>query len=113
MVQESVFYFQVKIAHRDRSALMSTLIPQALKPQIPSPTIVPSFWCVTCQMSLRSQDEQLAHSVLFPTHTIRTMKRTTCPGCGNEVPLENGRLPVHWVGYGDDPRKCTGSGKRP
>ena len=92
---------------------MSELAPQSVKPRIPSPAVLPSFWCVTCQMSLRNQDEKLAHVNLFPLHAVRTMRRTTCPGCGNEVPLESGRFPVHYVGSGGDLRKCPSSGRRP
>lgn len=89
------------------SELASSIIPQ-LRPPVAAPT----FWCVTCQMSLRNEDEHKAHSKAFPAHRIKSLTRLTCPGCGNEVPIETGRYPDHWIGYGSDLRKCRRSGER-
>jgi len=63
-------------------------------------------------MSLRSQDEQLAHKKYFPTHAVKAVNRLFCPNCGNVVPLENGYLPEHWVGGSGNSRKCSGSGRK-
>jgi hypothetical protein len=63
-------------------------------------------------MSLRNEDERLAHAKLFPTHRVKSATRIACLGCGNEVPLENGRYPDHWIGYGSDLKKCRTSGQR-
>lgn len=83
-----------------------------LRPHIPLPVVAPAFWCVTCQMSLRSQDERLAHSKLFPVHRVKQVERLVCAYCGNVVPLENGVFPEHWIGHSSDARRCSGSRKR-
>ena len=113
MVQESIFYFQTKIPRTHVYRPVSAIAPQSIRPQIPSPAVLPSFWCITCQMSLRNADEELVHVRRFPMHVIRTARRTTCPRCGNGMLLEGGRFPVHWIGYGGDLRKCLGSRMRP
>ncbi|HUK80143.1 MAG TPA: hypothetical protein VLU91_05720 [Nitrososphaerales archaeon] len=91
---------------------MSEFEALGLKPQIPTPVVVPTFWCATCQLSLRSQDEQVAHTELFPTHKVKAVERLVCPRCGNVMPLENGFFPDHWVGNSHDTRKCSGSHRR-
>ena len=77
--------------------------------RIPTPVVVPTFWCTTCQMSLRSQDERVAHLKLFPVHSVKPLERLICPSCGNVMPLENGRFPDHWVGGERSMKKCSGS----
>ena len=89
----------------DRGAL-------SLSPRIPSPVVVPTFWCTTCQMSLRSHDEQLGHKKYFPSHLVKTVGRLVCPNCGNVVPLENGYFPEHWMGSSGSPRRCNGSRRK-
>ena len=91
---------------------MSDFEVLTLRPQIPSPVVVPTFWCNTCQMSLRSQDERLAHLKLFPVHRVKQVERLICPRCGNVMPLENGFFPDHWIGRAENSRMCGGSRKR-
>ena len=83
-----------------------------LGPQIPSPVAAPTFWCSTCQMSLRSHDERLAHNKSFPSHIVKAIDRLICPSCGNVVPLENGSFPEHWIGSSGNTRRCNGSGRK-
>ena len=63
-------------------------------------------------MSLRNEDERQAHSAQFPIHRVKSVTKLTCPSCGNGVPLEEGRYPAHWVGYGSDLKKCRSSGQK-
>ena len=91
---------------------MSSSASTSVIPQLRPPVAAPTFLCVTCQMSLRNEDERLAHMSQFPLHRVKSVTRVSCPSCGNRVPLENGRYPAHWVGYGSDLRKCRSSGQR-
>ena len=91
---------------------MSSLESTSLRPQIRSPVAVPTYWCSTCQLSLRSVDERDAHVKLFPAHAVKAVTRLVCPACGNYMPLENGVFPEHWVGGSHDSRRCGGSGRR-
>ena len=91
---------------------MSEFEALLLGSRIPSPVAAPTFWCMTCQMSLRSQDERLAHAKLFPAHRLKQVERLICPSCGNVVPLEDGAFPEHWVGGSANTRRCNGSRKR-
>ena len=91
---------------------MSGLGIQSIIPRIRPPVVVPVFWCVTCQMSLRNEDERVAHLKVLPSHVVKTVRRLTCPRCGNDIPLESGRFPVHWVGSGSDLHVCRGSNGR-
>ena len=83
-----------------------------LRLRIPSPAVVPTFWCATCQMSIRSHEERLAHTKSFPSHLVKAVDRLICPSCGNVVPLENGNLPEHWIGSTGSQRRCSGSGRK-
>jgi hypothetical protein len=74
---------------------------------------VQTYWCVVCQFSLRTEEESLAHVKVFPTHRVKTVRRIFCRVCGNDMPLENGRLPAHWTGGGQDVHRCRGSGMAP
>ena len=91
---------------------MSWLGPAELRQQYRSPASPPTFWCVTCQLSLRNEGERIAHTTLFPAHLVKGVARLPCPGCGNDIPLENGRYSEHWIGDGADAHQCRGSGKR-
>ena len=74
---------------------------------------VKSYWCLVCQMSLRTEEEYLAHVKVLPTHKVKEVRRLSCRICGNDIPLEDGRLAKHWVGGGLDVRRCRGSGRAP
>ena len=91
---------------------MSGLAAYSARLQIPTHVVVPTYWCATCQLSLRTPDEKSAHVKMFPLHAVRAVARLVCPSCGNYVPLENGFFPEHWVGGSYDTRRCRGSGKR-
>ncbi len=68
-------------------------------------------WCTSCQLTLRTEAEYLAHTQIFPSHYIKPVKRLPCPCCGNDVPLDGGRYSEHWLGYTESSlRICRGSG---
>jgi len=112
LVLESRLSIQVIYKHGLFVAQMNELDALNLIREIPPLTVVPTFWCVTCQLSLSSQDELVAHTRLFPAHKTKAVERLVCPRCGNVVPLEHGMFPDHWVGSSRDPRKCNGSRRR-
>ena len=90
---------------------MSGLEALSTGPRYRSATVPPTYWCTTCQMSLGTVDERTAHMKMFPAHRVKAVTRLVCPRCGNDVPLENGRFPDHWVGSSQDMRRCQGSGR--
>jgi len=91
--------------------VMSGLEALSARPKYKPPVVAPTFWCVTCQMSLITIDERWAHAEIFPVHVVKTVTRLACPICGNDMPLENGFFPDHWVGSTGETRKCHGSRK--
>ena len=76
-------------------------------------TAVKTYWCLVCQLTLRSEEECLAHIKVLPTHRVKAAQRVFCRACGNDMSLEDGRFPDHWVGGGLDIRRCHGSRTAP
>jgi hypothetical protein len=81
------------------------------KPLFRAPVVIPTNWCVSCMMTLRTEDEYKAHVRMFPLHNIKKITRLQCPVCGREVGLEYGRFSDHWTDYSRT-RKCSGSGRQ-
>ena len=69
---------------------------------------IPTNWCTSCQLTLRTDDEYRAHVRQFPTHNVKPITKLICPRCGDQTDLELGRFKEHFVG--DNRRKCPGSG---
>lgn len=111
MVLESQSCIQIKyVVHYFEH--MSGLEALSVRLQFRTPVAAPTYWCVSCQLSLRTIDERNAHQKLFPVHMIKESTRLMCPRCGNYLPLENGSFPDHWVGSSQDMRKCRSSGRK-
>ena len=81
------------------------------KPQDRVPVNIPTNWCLTCELTLRTEEEYFAHIDLFPTHHVKAINRLICPACGNNIPLVGGCFTEHWIGN-REARMCTGSGKQ-
>ncbi|MDA4119224.1 MAG: hypothetical protein OK436_01425 [Thaumarchaeota archaeon] len=82
--------------------------PRPRKPEYRVPVAIPTNWCLTCQLTLRTDEEYRAHIRIFPTHNVKPVTKLLCPSCGAIAELEDGRYSEHWIGY--KVRKCPGSG---
>lgn len=77
-------------------------------PESRAATSIPTNWCIDCQLTLRTDDEYMAHTRIFPTHHVKKVRSLVCPKCGQDVELDNGRFTEHTTGYPE--RVCFGSG---
>ncbi len=78
------------------------------KPEYRVPMAIPTNWCTSCQLTLRTDEEYRAHVRQFPTHNVKPITKLLCPRCGIPIRLEGGRFSEHWIGIKG--RKCPGSG---
>jgi hypothetical protein len=81
---------------------------QPKRPEYRVPIAIPINWCMTCQLTLRTDEEYKAHIRIFPLHNVKPITKLLCPKCGTQVELEGGRFIEHWIGYKG--RKCAASG---
>ena len=79
-------------------------------PYFRAPMEIPTNWCMTCQLTLRSEAEYSAHVGVFPSHRVKQITSLVCPKCGTEVQLEGGKYARHWLEYFGTMRPCKGSG---
>ena len=82
--------------------------PLPRRPEYRVPAAIPTNWCTSCQLTLRTDEEYRAHIRQFPTHNVKPIARLLCPRCGSQTELEAGRFKEHVTGY--NRRKCPGSG---
>jgi hypothetical protein len=87
---------------------MSRSAANQREPEFRLSTSIPTNWCLDCQLTLRTDDEYIAHTRVFPAHHVKAVRSLVCPRCGKDVDLEDGRFVVHMTGYSE--RVCTSSG---
>jgi hypothetical protein len=87
---------------------LSRATPYQREPEFRLTTSIPTNWCLDCQLTLRTDDEYLAHTRVFPVHRVKAVKSLVCPRCGKDVDLEDGRFVEHLAGYPE--RVCSSSG---
>ena len=49
------------------------------EPQYRVTVNIPTNWCLTCELTLRTEEEYFAHIDLFPTHHVKAIDRLICP----------------------------------
>jgi hypothetical protein len=87
---------------------MSRAAAYSREPEFRLAASIPTNWCLDCQLTLRTDDEYLAHTRVFPAHHVKAVGSLVCPRCGKDVELDNGRFTEHMTGYPE--RICSSSG---